>query len=479
MKCLALLAVLLALCCSAKVHDVSRTDLWLKSPPPAGGLKLRLRQSFMQNLATYLLPDIVKAVGKVTIPGINSTHFTLSPIKLQDFDIQSLDVTLPNGRVEIAINGLSLTLPKTTFNIRDKVLGLNISCNGYFYGSATGTNASITTGLSLNTTSEKLEFTNVSSAAAFGSLDVNFQFTTFMCEVGENIIELFIGSINEVIKNAIEQKLPSLLSSVIETKGNAILQKIPFSMASPPVISKNYISLTAMLLPIAPPVMLTEPEDVFGANRRISGVRNTSVPDRDIEVFIPAATLDDMLILLTGLGIFNKNVTLPWNTSLIRTFLPPAYAMCPACPLNVDLALQTPPKIEFGGDNMTLLLDNVDVGLNVINKTHGVMSLLQLSINVTLEIFNWTTHGVNGSTIKFDIGFPEPGDIAVISSSIGPIDLTLIKLLINIALHVAVPGFNADFKGITLPSFHGFYFKDVIIRPTSGLLTAELNMQFP
>ena len=392
-----------------------------------------IEESLFQKILAVVVPIINEYVAKLVIPGGEGHNWSFNPIHFTEFNIGSLAITFAApDKLAISLDEISFSIPQTHFDVWVWII-VKATCAGNFWASMTGTTIAIE--FDAANVGGKLQFSNPQSNVVWGNLSINHHLDGF-CNFLEKVLELFIGNLNNLIRNVIEKDLPAKIGPLVETKLNAVFEKIPLSFVGSPTITSSGITVTVDLIPQGK-------RDVRPA---LPGGR-LGLPARDLSLDIPAQSLDNLLVYKQP--SLNFNITLKVNNSIIKDIFPAAYASCPSCPLAVEVKFLAAPTVVLVNDTIGLNVQNMILGVNFAAGAGKFIPFVDLTLNTTVNLQELGF--VNGSDIYFQLQILS-FVIGQYSSAIGPIDVSLLTTLVNIVLGIVVPTFNKDFKGIPLPA---------------------------
>jgi hypothetical protein len=398
---------------------------------------LDVGESLFQKILAILVPVIDNVVANIVIPGGQGKNFAFNPIHFTEFKIGAIDITFAApDKVRISLDQLSFAIPQTHFDVWVVII-FKATCAGDFWASMSGTSIAIE--FDMSNVGGKLQFSNPQSSVTWGTLNINHQFHDF-CNFIEKVLQVFIGNIDTLIRNVVEKILPAKIGPLVEAKLNAVFGNFKVSFVGQPVVNANGITLTVDLIPQGQLArFVRNPHELLPVGRRIGMV------GRDLTLSIPAQSLDNLL--LYDLPKLSANITLKANNSIIKDIFPAAYALCPSCPFAIEFKFLAAPTVTFVNDTLGLIVQNLILGVNFESSSKAIVPFVDLTLNTTVNVQQLQI--LNGSTIYFQLqvlGF----SVGQYASAIGPIDVSLINTVVDIALSLVVPVFNKDFKGLSL-----------------------------
>lgn len=431
---------------------------------------IELHESLFRKIANAVLPAIIADAKRLQIPGKSAKHFRYSTIVLSEFGIDSvsIDFAAPSY-VVVHLTGLSLQVPQTDFSVFTKILFIHLSCSGTFKVSVSNTDVTVT--LALVDNAGVLGIQDISADVAFGSLNIDHDFPNFFCKVGQDIIQLFIGSIDNIIRNTVEKDISPIMTKALTAAFQAVADKMKLPLVSAPVATANSISFDVDLLHRVPPQhgaratrQMARRAQLFAQHTRRRLLRNSTFPSRDIEVFVPQSSANVILADVQESGALSRVVTLNDTTAMLRQLIPAAYNACPDCPLQIEVNVQSAPTAQFMG-SAGLSVTNTIVGINAVNGSQTV-DLVDLLVNASVLATNFSASGALDNVVKFAIAVPTFG-MSLYRSAIGPIDTSLLQWLANTVIQdILVPDFNKKFNGLP-------------IAPIANVTVSEIEVAFP
>jgi hypothetical protein len=416
-----------------------------------------LEGSFVQKVFNELLPIIEAVADSIAIPGESEKHFKFDSFSLSSFSIGSIVTSFQAPNTIVAgVNDLSLSVPKTGFKVFDHIFekesDFEISCSGHFWGSVSGSDIS----LSLNVVTSadgKLSVTSVNPTINFGSVNINHDIDGFFCKVGQDIINLFLGNLNNLIAQIAEKDLPGIISSKVESIANEALPKVPVTFVSQPLVVNDTLQLSVQLLA---PFGSTGPSAVAVAPSAVPASFAKSILGRDVAIGINTQSFNDLIAAGAATGKFSFRKDLPqYNTSLFQQYLPQVYNACPNCPIGAAVTIQPnqPPTGIFYDDTMTFSFTNAILELDAKNVSDSnYTALLSVYANLTFSLDNFTITNESNYTALIDFVLSlSTLSLLPDTSVVGNLDIQVIgQLLQDLLQAYVIPDFNAKFQGFPL-----------------------------
>lgn len=202
-----------------------------QSVPPGfsgPGAVLVVGQNGLNNILDFFLPQLEEQVNDITIPPMSGKadglSYTINEAHVTDFTVGDAEFTFEHlfePQLILSIDDITLRLPRTGFRVSKKILGIDLHCSGHFSGSLDATTVS----MSLNFTSTKEGQPQLTTDAdwSFGPLQVSVTMDHAQCEVISDVVQWFVGNIDDQLANELKQEIPSLVEELIETSGNDAL----------------------------------------------------------------------------------------------------------------------------------------------------------------------------------------------------------------------------------------------------------------
>jgi hypothetical protein len=400
-----------------------------------------IEESLFVKICNTVVPLINQYVQGLVIPGESQKHFSFDNVVIQQFDIQSISITFTNpSTVSLALSQISFAIPQTHFDVFTKILFIKLSCSGNFWASMSGTTISLS--MAASESNGDLVFGDAQSSVSWGSLNINHDFPNFFCKIGQDIIQLFIGNINNLIKKTVENDIPAKIGPMVQAALDKALAKLPLDFVSQPQVTSDSISLTVDLL--------GHPAGVAKVMGPLRSARTRAIAARDLELEIPQTALNNLLLFTQQQGGLNMNFTdKKFNTSVIKTIFPAVYAQCPDCPFAIEINAIDAPFVTTTSDSIGITVTNGILGLNLAAADGSILPFVDLWVNASLSVNDVSITTANAVYFQLALG---AFSLGIRASSIGPFDISLISSVAAFALQdVVIPQFNQRFKGIPLP----------------------------
>ena len=464
-------ALLLATNGAAEKNIISPEHIGLGANMGANA-SVSLRASLFQTLFQDLIPLIESVGTEIPIPADSGKHWSFVSFNISSLSIGNITIgfTAPNV-LNVGLIDVTGSVPHTDFSVfthifdddvkiegRELNPDFKVSCDGQFWGTITG--ATVNMAIPLTTDANgKLALGTIVPSIQYGAVSISHSLDSTICKVGAAIISIFIGNINNFVKELGEKKVPGKLVHIIDKFASKSLPKLPLTFVSQPAVVDNTMSVTVQLIPPFGGVhqglhIASSPLMEFPASARKVGMPFTN---RDVAIGINSQSVNDAIGLLAMLNKFSFNKTLPGdkvNTSILELFIPAAYAKCPSCPFSFDFALlpNSPPIVSFANGTLEFSIVNAVLGVNAVNPTTNAYDdLFDVYLNLTFSMSSFSiTNYNNTSNIMFRLGVETFG-ISLDSSAVGHFDVNKVGTALDYVLqNVLVPLFNAEFKGYPL-----------------------------
>lgn len=430
-----------------------------------------LEETLFVKVLSAVLPKIVAYARDITIPGKATEHFSFASFKFSSFNIGGISITFaaPNI-VRMSINGLTFAVPQTHFDVYTMILFIKATCAGEFWVSLAP--STITVDLHIATDAQgKLVFTSGTSSVTFGALNIDHKFSAFLCKVGEDIIQLFVGNIDTLLRNLVEKDLPALIAPLAEKALDGVFAKLPLVVVGNPVVNAQGITLTIDLIAS------------MAAQQARNSVRRPPLPlhhrvgdlARDLVLTIPSAAIDNVLIYEDGKNHLAANISVPpndFNTTSLAQLIPEVAKICAGCPVDIDIDVLVPPTVAFANDSATVNVNSLHIRLAAVNTAKVQLPLFSLNANLSLTVLNLTVRGASGNVIWFQLSVND-FSFAIDKSEVGPININWLSPIVEYLLKlILIPAFNQHFAGITLPTI----VENVVLDVNPGTLILGINL---
>jgi hypothetical protein len=435
-----------------------------------------LHESVFQKIVSTILPVIIADAQNVTIPGESQKHFSFDTIRLSEFNIDSFTIgfSAPNN-VVISLQGLSLQVPKTNFAIFDKILFVKLKCDGTFDVQMANTNIDVTFPLVMQ--DGKLAFGDGTATITFGTLNVNHDFPNFFCKIGQDIVQLFVGNIDNLIRSLVEKDISPVATKAINAAFQKLSAKLDFPILTAPVATSDSISITIDLLNL--PKAQRHRMLTHGKRRVAHRKMGSPFPTRDVEVFVSAASFDAVFGNAQQEGKLNiHHKILKVNTTVFRHVWPAVYDACPNCPIVFSATWEVPPTAVFN-NGCTLGFSGMTNVFGAWTPNGTALDLFAINLNGTFAAVNFSVTGANQNVVGFKIAILELG-MSLANSTVGPIAISLIQDLINFILtDFVVADFNANFAGLPFSNVGAIDLSDMEISFANSQLSTGLDISLP
>lgn len=336
----------------------------------------------ISTIATLGVPIIEEAaLGNVFHPS-KVSGVEINDMRLETFAMKSIKVTLaaPSAQnITVDIVDLRLTIPDTKFIFTYGIL----TCPGVFR-------------LSLNETKLRFnvlpyredeymrvavgpEATNIS----WGTMTFEHDLDRWFCRIGQSIVQLFKGQLDEMVENSIKEQLPLMLPKNLEEQSNKALRDSGIRFTQPLALTKDRATGQIEMIPHqkAPTTPTTTtsteaPEKVSLARGDSSSSSSSGlqVPNKDLGVVLYRDSINALLRHAVRADWLRYAVMLPpeIDTADIEAVFPDAVALCPNCTLGFGLAAATAaPQVTFRASDLAVSARVVElqVGLFLLPRT--------------------------------------------------------------------------------------------------------------
>lgn len=453
-----------------QLHSLSRMKVHKQlKDAVAVGLSADATASISTTFFNHVLADVdayINSIGtSIVIPGQDEKHYGFDPIHFSQFAVGSIAVsTAAPNQVVVDISNVQITVPDTNFHVKESI----IHCKGHFSVVVEGGNFRVT--LDMGNAGNGHITTVATVATSYAELKVSHRFDEFLCRIGQDLIQLFIGNIDSLIDKVIKNDLPAKLGPAMTKSFDDLFAKIPLYFTGTPVVVNQGISITVDLLANVanfPHATVTE---------RLNKLNDFN---HDLTVSVPQASLNNILLAAQGQGKLQYDIRLKETTKILKDLIPTAYNACPDCPLDLDFNLLKAPSVTLNNNDVDATANFIDVSFRGFNaSTNTIVPLFVININTTVGVNNLTirTQGQSISNLYFQLAVTNL-QIALKSSSIGPLPIlpTIADLLEYVITSLAVPAFNANFQGFNFPAL----FSNVVVTALQGVFQFETDLLLP
>ena len=248
-------------------------------PPPRqfataithGDFNINASTTAIKKAINIYLPKLISQLGNIAVPAMSgeadSIKWSTAATSVEDIHIgqATIDV-LPNVGVAITLSKISLAIPSTAFEVSKHII-ISLHCGGHFSGTLANTRVAVTMKIDRDKTG--LPVVTPTSTWSWGAVDIDETLDHAACRVIQDIAKLFVGSITNKIKAAIEQSVPAAVNTAVAAEANAALAgltqpinvdnyaSIDLALATTPIFTADEIELS-LLGVWGPPLELKE-----------------------------------------------------------------------------------------------------------------------------------------------------------------------------------------------------------------------------
>ena len=301
------------------------------------------------------------------------------------------------------------------------------------------------------------------------------------CNVSRGAEVPFIGNIDSKIKDLVEKDIGPLATKALNAAFAKLAADSRIHIVAVPTATSNSIAIQLNLLPhdrlrALPHAVGGTMED---AAIPVAVGRLSEFDNRDIEAWIDESSAHNLLEHFQEIGHLNFHAKVKANTTIFKTLLPGAFALCPDCQIELSNLFPTAPRPVFNG-SAGIVVDNMHFIVNGVDAANGTtVQLFVLGINGTLLVQNITINGQLQNTIRFAVAMPVFA-FDTISTNSGPIDTGLLTSVIDFLLQgLALPEFNKNFQGITIPLVDGITIDRVEMDFAGGRAIMGVDVKVP
>ena len=434
----------------------------LTAPATAG-----LSTSFFNRILAQIAKIINDTGRSIVIPGGSEKKFGYDAIRFSQFSVNSITVStaIPN-KITVRINGLTIAIGNTNFWV--KAL---IKCKGHFSASIQGATVAVT--LALNNDGNGHLRSTTTVAASIQKVAISHKFNSVLCKVANALISLFIGNIDKKISAAIKDQLPKMLGPAISQAVDKMFLNIPLYFVNTPSVVPQGFSVTVDLLGTVRS-FYTDANGRVPADPMAAITEGLEGYDRDVTVSVPAASMNNIMIVAFNQGKFTYSLLVNGNTSLFRAIMPNAYDACPACRLVMGFDIGTPPYVVIANNDLDSVVRGITLSFAGRDPSGRNVPLFVMGANISADLDGLTMRTVNGlSNLYFQVGM-KTLDLATKSSSVGPLPaLDIISPVVTFCVQsLAIPAFNAQFTGFDFPPM----FNNAYVKALAGVFEFGTNL---
>ncbi|KAM4623072.1 lipopolysaccharide-binding protein-like [Discoglossus pictus] len=427
-----------------------------------------------QQLSQITLPDFL---GSYRVSVFGSAQYNFSSLVISN-------VQLPTSKVILVPKvGLKLTSSLTLIQVDGqwKIKYAFISGNGNFNMKVKGLNISVD--LQLGSDGQGRPTMNLSNCNIhISDIDVDFY--------GKNswVLNLFRGSIEPKIKNALEQQICPKLTIAIDSKLQPLLKTLPvtaqidrvaaldYSLMGPPEVTAQYmdISLKGEFFDLsqrttppfsAPNLTFTEDHSRMVYVGVSDYLFNTaSFVYQSAGALVLNVTSDEIL----------KNYSVKFDSSSFGLLIPQISQMYPKMPIKLTVSSYTTPLLGIKPGALTLS-PTMDIQAYAIlpNSSLAPLFLLNMTTNALAKV------AINSSRIVGNVELSRV-EITLKNSDVGPFSVAMLNTAVNSYLtYILLPQVNELLKkGYPLPLLEHIYLQDVMLQPYKNYILLGANIHY-
>jgi len=413
-----------------------------------GGLIVSVQVKLLDQVLQFYVPDIKSAFSNMTIPGGSSSGVSYNDITLDNGDFSSARVSLIDGAgAKLDITEISFTMEHDDFWVEK----YGITCKGHVWGSLTGTNASAVASIGI---SNGAIIATVDSDISWGKLSVDHKLTSSFCSFIEDIVELFVGDINNKIEAAVKKNIPSILEQVFQQLLDDALSTFGTQVELPNDVLFDYTALN----------LLTTTNDarfeVLGQFKDKNHpdlptnctpyAMTIGFPSHEANAQISEFPLNTASEVYTAKGLLAYTAEVPH--SIFDPDIIPGIDCGSDCNAFADFWVTLPPNATFNG--APDYGDYVEVNAAYANLSYtsnngsGPICLVEMNAVLTATFNISAQDGKDFVSVTMK---QSKIDYAIVKSYVGIIDTLLIKAAISFVVDEFCVLFNTLFPGIPLP----------------------------
>ena len=350
----------------------------------AGGVQTALAAASIStaflNRVLREVTRVINAVGtSLVIPATNEGKFGFDTIRFAQFKVGGISVATgaPNI-VVIIVQDITIGIGSTRFWI--KAIG---RCNGVLHATVEG--ATIQVVLSLGNDGKGHLRANTGVAALIRRVVIAHKFDNFLCKVANALISLFIGNIVKKISGLIQTKMPLLLGPAISQAVDKMFLNIPLYFVNTPSVVPQGFSVTVDLLGTVK-AFYTDANGRVPADPMAATENGLQAYERDIAIFVPAASLNSIASVAFDQGKFGWLGYLNGNTSLFRAVMPNAYAACPSCRLVLRVSFGVPPRVIFDSNNAHAIGHDIAFAFSALRPNGSTCPLFVMGASMHVSL---------------------------------------------------------------------------------------------
>jgi len=467
---------------------ISLTAIFARPSVQQPGLRVAVSQQAIQKAINNYLPQVVAIAKNTVIPGANEKYYKYDDIHFSSFNIGSATNSLSNNELLLALNGISVHVPDTTFHGYYKWHHITtISCKGVMQVDVSNTNMVFS--IAVHNQGGKPAIQAAVKSVQFGPISVSHKMHG-LCKVADKIIDPLVIDVNKKVKEAITSQVPAQIQSQL----NQLAAKV-FSQFTAGVKIDKYsevdFSLVSDMLTTSNVLMLNvKGEFKSVVNPQESTLVASSMPvpvvKSDVGIQINPYVLNTAAEVYTNAGAFSGfdsySTSSKLNTSL-PVIGPLLYKLCPDCSVTANWGILT--KASGGIMPVFSIKDNIiyltvaasALDITLANKTHTLNNVIDAFVNITAS----ATVSINNteSAIVYQVGL-EHFEFEIKSSLLPgpPVDSKLFNALILPLLQTfVVPLINSRLHPIPLPSIKEISLVNPSITENVGFIEVQTDIK--
>lgn len=490
--------------------------------PPPSPLPFTTGKRLVDLAASFAVAEVEKTAAGYVFPPISVSYVTITEMHLQNFSLKALKVGLASpspDNLTVSVVDLSLAIPDTEFVFKYGIF----TCPGVFRLKMGKTQLSFN--VHPSTTNETLsvavdpEATN----ATWGELEFEHDLDTVLCRIGQSIVQVFVGQMDELVERNIKEQLPPKLSTELVEKANQALADSGLRFSAPLVMTPARSTSQIELIPrdSSSPVNAA-------ALHVLAPPAEAALPYKDLAATLYSTSVNHYFAYAVGKNELNTSFLLPENMTSedLKDVFPLAYELCENCTVGLGLAAVVAPELSFvkAGSIARLRLSNAISGvfllpqdaeqhvalLRRVDRLRGSRTAMEafpsfalsplcafvsgstarcpregmdaswavpvvaFAVNATLAVGDLAVVGARANGVQYRVHPVDDLALSLVASHMGPVDADkLTQDVAGVLNQFLIPLVNLD-SPFTIPAPA----KAAVIDVEDGSLTAGVNISF-
>jgi len=352
-----------------------------------------------------------------------------------------------------------------------------IKCTGQIWASATGASYKALNTIFLDDQGNgKLKTLTPEGGFDVGDIEVHHKMNGIICEAAADVLHVVDGVVIDLIKNALQAHLASIIATAVDIPSNFLIKEIEY----PPALGfgKEKFKLDNSFVDVSYDdkriTHMNKAEfksTLHPVESELTPPKIASTGMRDLQVGFTDYVLNTLFDALFAEHIGEEQIKVPY----IKTIFDKE---CPKCPIVLKSTFGSAARQTFHNGVAEAHLTDVNLEVGALNNQSKVLPMVTLSVNVSAGVGFTLIKTASNYGVKSALSLGDFSQTLLISH-IGKIDMSDLTRDIKLVLNSLFETLNKDIPALPIPAIAGVSLAKPVFTIGERTLLLEADIVVP